>query len=122
MAKADLGTKRLCPNCGAKYYDLHRSPITCPRCGTRFEPMHVARSRQAAAVVPDEEEIEEVEIPADAELISLEEADEEVAGPADEDEEIVATEEVEEDTFLEPDDEAEDDVTDIIGDVDEEER
>ena len=37
MAKADLGTKRLCPSCGARYYDLNHSPIICPRCGTQFE-------------------------------------------------------------------------------------
>ena len=37
MTKAELGTKRLCPNCGARYYDLNHDPIVCPRCGTEFE-------------------------------------------------------------------------------------
>ena len=37
MTKQELGTKRLCAHCGAKFYDLHQSPITCPKCGTIFE-------------------------------------------------------------------------------------
>ncbi len=115
MAKADLGTKRLCPNCGAKYYDLNRSPIICPKCGTQFETPS-GRSR-AAAPVARAEEVEEVEV-VEAEVISLEEADEE-AGAVEGDE---AAAEGEEDVFLEPDEEAEEDVNDIIGDVDEEER
>ena len=34
MAKPGLGTKRLCPHCGAKFYDLDKDPIVCPKCGT----------------------------------------------------------------------------------------
>ena len=32
MAKPELGTKRLCGNCGAKFYDLSKDPIVCPKC------------------------------------------------------------------------------------------
>jgi uncharacterized protein (TIGR02300 family) len=32
MATASLGTKRDCPKCGAKFYDLNASPIVCPKC------------------------------------------------------------------------------------------
>lgn len=124
MTKAELGTKRLCPNCGARYYDLNRDPIICPRCGTRFEVVAATRSRPAAkaAVVP---EPEEAELEKDAiETVTLEEADEEVAGggavKVDGDEEEIEADE--DDTFLADDDEEEDDVEDIVGDVDEEER
>ncbi|MEO8669266.1 MAG: TIGR02300 family protein, partial [Bauldia sp.] len=82
MTKVELGTKRLCPNCGTKYYDLNRSPIVCPKCGTVFAvaaAATAARARaQAAAKAPVEEEEVEV-VPKEAELVSLEEADEEVA-------------------------------------------
>jgi uncharacterized protein (TIGR02300 family) len=37
MTKPELGTKRLCANCSARYYDLNKTPITCPKCGTPFE-------------------------------------------------------------------------------------
>ncbi len=124
MAKADLGTKRHCPNCGAKYYDLNRSPIICPRCGTPFEVPTGRGGRPspaAAAVVV--EEVEEIVPQADVEVISLEEADEEAAGTTEEVEEGEEAEVAGEvaDVFLE-EEEGEDDVTNIIGDVDEEER
>lgn len=124
MTKAELGTKRLCPNCGARYYDLNRDPILCPRCGTEFE-VAVARVRpQTASKPPKEVVAEEAEEAVAVELVSLEEADDEAAEsgavkvPG-------AGEEVEgdDDPFL-PDEEEddEDDVGDIIGGVEEEER
>jgi uncharacterized protein (TIGR02300 family) len=30
--KAGRGTKRVCPSCGSKFYDLNRDPIICPIC------------------------------------------------------------------------------------------
>ena len=36
MAKPELGTKRLCASCGAKFYDLSKDPIVCPKCDTEF--------------------------------------------------------------------------------------
>src|SRR5208337_3521557 len=35
LAVGRLGTKRQCPACGAKYYDLGRKPPTCSRCAAR---------------------------------------------------------------------------------------
>ena len=121
MAKADLGAKRTCPNCGAKYYDLNRSPIICPRCGTEFV-VPTSRSRAPAGVAVKAEEVEEIAVEG-AEIISLEEADAEAAGAPEEEEgdELPATPEAGEDVFLEPE-EGEEDVAGIIGDVDEEER
>ena len=36
--KADRGTKRTCQNeeCGSRFYDLNRDPITCPACNTVY--------------------------------------------------------------------------------------
>ncbi|MEJ0096819.1 MAG: TIGR02300 family protein [Bauldia sp.] len=127
MAKAQLGTKRICPNCGARYYDLNHNPIICPRCGTRFEVAAApTRARAAPAkVVPEEVEVE-IDVKDPVEVVSLEEADDEAAaagavkveGVEDDEEEIEKEEE--DDTFLAEEDE-EDDVEDIIGDVDDEE-
>ena len=50
MAKPELGTKRLCPGCGAKFYDLSKDPIVCPKCDTVFVAAPVvSRSRPDAA-------------------------------------------------------------------------
>jgi hypothetical protein len=35
MTKPELGTKRMCASCGARFYDLLHSPITC-RSGRAF--------------------------------------------------------------------------------------
>jgi uncharacterized protein (TIGR02300 family) len=53
MTKPELGTKRLCAHCGAKFYDLHHSPITCPKCDTLIEAAQVSsRWRTEAARAP----------------------------------------------------------------------
>ncbi|MEP3429722.1 MAG: TIGR02300 family protein, partial [Roseibium sp.] len=61
MAKPELGTKRLCPGCGSKYYDLNREPVTCPKCGTVFETVMTSRAAKAAKVEEKAQEDEEEE-------------------------------------------------------------
>ena len=80
MAKPDLGTKRLCAGCGAKFYDLNRTPIVCPKCETEFVPVVVApRTRpDAPKPVPVAETI--VPETTDAEFVSLEDAEAEEQG------------------------------------------
>jgi uncharacterized protein (TIGR02300 family) len=133
VAKPELGNKHQCQNCGARFFDLNKSPIRCPKCETVCQdtplPLvahHAAGSRlraksrfRTAAVADDEEP------PAGAEtvLVSLVEADageDKVAVVADDDVEIEAGDE----TFLEEDEEDADDVGDLIdGEIgDEEER
>jgi len=66
LAKTDLGEKQLCPNCGAKFYDLRKRPATCPKCATAFDPSEEGvrsrrgRGRVAAhdAGYDDDEELE----------------------------------------------------------------
>jgi len=48
MAKPELGTKRVCVACGARFYDLTRQPATCPKCGTE-QPAEQPRARRPAA-------------------------------------------------------------------------
>jgi uncharacterized protein (TIGR02300 family) len=126
VAKPELGTKRLCPSCGTKYYDLNRDPILCPKCGTVFEASALpVRPEKASKVVPVDEEVETEEDTGDVEIVTLEEADAEAGGedvPEIEDEEIADIDAGdEEDTFLEEEDEG-DDVTDIVGGVEDEEE
>ena len=124
MAKPDLGTKRLCGSCGAKFYDLGKDPIVCPKCETVFHPVVATRSRGgAAAAAPVAPLVPEAEVPeaAEVELVSLEEADAEAEGGKKEaavegEEEVeVADDAADDSTFLETDEDEGDDVTDIIG-------
>lgn len=137
MAKTELGTKRVCQSCGAKFYDLAKDPITCPKCGAIYViAMPVSRSGRPAAAVAaaavGTAAVDDADARADgAEIISLEDADAEVAGgkskgknkgiidPELESEEDVEVEgdDDEDDTFLVTDEEEEGgDVSDIIGD------
>ncbi len=133
MAKVDLGTKRIDPETGRKFYDLNKDPIVSPYTGiayprSAFEtPAKAPRPSTAkAAVVADEED--EVEVEKDAETVSLEEADEEAgasgAVKADgvDDDIDAADDDEEDDTFLaDEEDDEEEAVEDIVGDVDDEE-
>ncbi|MFV3127562.1 TIGR02300 family protein [Niveispirillum sp. KHB5.9] len=47
MAKPEWGIKRICPNCGGRYYDMQKNPPTCPSCGTVFDPEALLKSRRA---------------------------------------------------------------------------
>jgi len=134
VAKAELGTKRLCASCGAKFYDLSKDPITCPKCSAVFQIVTVAprgRPDAAAAARAAAVPVQEVEAPetTDAEFVSLEEADAEAQGkkaPADpaaeSDDDIEIDESLDDAAFIPEEEEDNEDVTDIIGDVTNEEE
>ena len=46
LIKPDLGTKRVCPSCAARFYDLQKRPIECPKCAFAFEPDALLRQRR----------------------------------------------------------------------------
>jgi uncharacterized protein (TIGR02300 family) len=138
VAKPELGTKRLCAGCGAKFYDLSKDPITCPKCGTVFEVVvpvtrggrgeaaAAAAAAAAASRAQAKETAEELPENADVELVSLEDADAESEGKkgdaAAEGEDDIEIEETEEAPFIEETEEGDDDVTDIIGEGREDEE
>ncbi len=61
MASPELGSKQLCPNCQAKFYDLGRRPAVCPKCSTAFDPEEAVKSRRnrARSTTPDYEDTDE---------------------------------------------------------------
>jgi uncharacterized protein (TIGR02300 family) len=128
LAKPDLGTKRVCPSCTARFYDLQKRPIECPKCAFTFEPEALLKQRRtrvpepapkaAPVIVADDEEAEETEDEeVEEEAAEVEEAVEVVEAPieADPDAENEDGEPVVADTA-----EAEDDFEDEIEDDDEE--
>ena len=139
MAKSDLGTKRICPTTGKKFYDLNKNPVISPYTGevVRIAPIApiapprtradaAARARAAAAASAAEATPEPVEA---EELMPLEEADAEentgnvkaVVPESEDDIEIDETIEDDDDdddsTVITDEEEGDEDVTDIIGDV-----
>ncbi len=53
LAAARLGTKRQCLACGAKYYDLGRTPPTCSRCGAEAGSKVTAEAPPPAPAAPE---------------------------------------------------------------------
>lgn len=128
MAKPDLGTKRVCPDTGRKFYDLNKNPVISPYTGkvvpiaapaparARPEPAPATRAAAAAeSIVPET---------ADAEFVSLEDAEAEQQGKkpaaaegaaAGEEEEVEMDESLDDAAFIEEQEEGDTDVTDIIG-------
>jgi uncharacterized protein (TIGR02300 family) len=131
VAKSELGTKRVCPDTGRKFYDLNKTPVVSPYTGKivpiAATPARAARPETAPVarpVVPEEAEI--VPEAAEAEFVSLEEAETEQQGgkkpaPAEaaaegEEEEVEIDESLDDAAFIEEEEEGDEDVTDIIGD------
>jgi len=128
VAKSELGTKRVCPDTGRKFYDLNKNPVISPYTGKIVPIAAPARARPETApvartVAPAEADL--VPEAAETELVSLEEAEAEQQGkakpaaPADaeaEDEEVEMDESLDDAAFIEEEEEGDEDVTDIIGD------
>jgi uncharacterized protein (TIGR02300 family) len=50
MVKPEWGTKRTCPKCSTRFYDLGKDdPVHCIECGTDFVPDPVLKSKQPLA-------------------------------------------------------------------------
>lgn len=124
MARPELGTKRVCPTTGRKFYDLNKDPIISPYTGQvvvlAAAPLLRGRPEAVAPRAADKTEDDNDLDPAtDAELISLEEADDEASAAktvVGDDDIDVEDDPATDDTFLEEDEDENDDVTDLIGD------
>src|SRR6202007_1737455 len=92
VAKPEWGTKRICPSCGTRYYDLLREPVICPKCTTPFDPEAFLKSRRARPAAPAEKELQ----PIGAEELDAELEPEEAEVVEGEEEEAVPLEETEE--------------------------
>jgi len=47
MVKPEWGSKRTCPKCGERFYDLgNEDPVTCIECGNEWTPEPVLKSKQ----------------------------------------------------------------------------
>ena len=134
MAKPELGTKRVCPETGRKFYDLNKDPVVSPYTG-KIVPVEapVVRGRPEPVAARSAAPVEEAPAPEqqDAEFVSLEEADAEAQGAkkpaetteADIEEDVEIDESLDDAAFIEEQEEEDADVTDIIGgDIENEEE
>src|SRR5690349_24811905 len=76
LVKADLGTKRVCPSCGSRFYDLQKRPIECPKCAFTFEPEALLKQRRTRVPEPPPKVVEVPEPEAEDEEVEEAEAEE----------------------------------------------
>src|SRR4051812_9141608 len=59
MVKPEWGTKRTCPKCGTRFYDLGKEdPVTCINCGIAWDPEPVLKSKQPLPFDVPKKEVE----------------------------------------------------------------
>ncbi|WP_421855110.1 TIGR02300 family protein [Oricola sp.] len=140
MAKPELGTKRICPETGRKFYDLNKDPIISPYTGKSYplsffdDTKSETIEEKAEETTKEKAEIEEEDDSAGPEVVSLEDAEEDensqddanmpdLGDNTDDELDVDLDDDDDDDTFLANDDEDDnDDVSDIIdvgGDDDE---
>src|SRR2546430_1114642 len=85
LAKPELCTKRVDPETGRKFYDLNKDPIVSPYTGKSYPRSYFEEGKISA--IEEDEEVAAKEIDAEeeegAEIVALEDADEETKGGAD---------------------------------------
>ncbi len=132
MVDKSLGTKRTCPNCEARFYDLNKDPIECPKCHYTFTVEPILPSKQDHEAKPDEaasepvEEVAEEMVSEDVELAAEDvdevEADADVDVDLEEvDVDVDVTVDPDENAFLEEDDAPVDDIIPTAIEKDDEE-
>ena len=123
VANLERGTKRQCLYCGTKFYDLNHDPILCPSCGKVFVFNAVkAPARPVPEVKKEEAEVvDTAAVEAGAEVISLDDAEEEEGDDIPDVEDVEVDDELggdDEDVFLEQDDDEDDDIDFSVKDDD----
>ncbi len=98
-APASRGLKRICTSCGTRFYDMDKRPILCPSCGVEFSGDAKLKARRTRALVEDtaarpvEEEAPEKDVEIigrDADVVGLEDVEEDNGDESDDDAEIGA--------------------------------
>ncbi|WP_336293685.1 TIGR02300 family protein [Bartonella sp. CB169] len=117
MAKQDLGTKRIDPETGKKFYDLNRDPIVSPYTGISYPRSYF---EVAAAEANSEEDVDTEELDTALEKSAFMLLEEDVDDAKDDDLPDLENSDVDlgddDDTFLSHDEDDEnDDVADILG-------
>ncbi len=111
MAKAEWGTKRVCPKCSAKFYDLKKKPATCPACAHSFDPeAPVKKAAKPKAAEKPAPKVEQPEVVDDEPATGLPEIEDlEIIDDMDDLDEVEEVEDIKEHSVVDADDENEDD-------------
>ena len=85
MVKPEWGTKRECPKCGTRFYDLNKDdPVTCIECGEEWNPEPVLKSKQPIPFEDEDKKKKDAEADSDLADDDLEDIDEDDDSPDNE--------------------------------------
>ena len=111
---ADRGMKRICASCGTKFYDFGKLPVICPSCKAEFTgEVQIKSRRSRSSIAPDTVRRDEIEAKNNRAM-------------ADEDDDTISLDDLDEggddfDDDLDIDDiedDEDDDLSDLDGDID----
>ena len=89
MANPEWGTKRTCPKCGERFYDLGKEdPVTCIACGEVWTPEPILKTKQPIVI---EKAAEPEESKEDEDDIDLDDEDLDNVSLDDDDDDEVST-------------------------------
>lgn len=115
MAKSELGTKRIDPETGKKFYDLNRDPIVSPYTGISYPRSYFETPSEHHEEPEESDEGQDITLEK-PDFISLDDVDEEgkddLPDLGDDDDVDLGDDD---DAFLPDDDDEDDDVSGIIG-------
>lgn len=116
VVKPEWGTKRICQECGTKFYDMRRPDIICPKCEAAFDATPPKARRVPAAAKAPVEARKPAPKPAldeDLDLADEDDSDlEDIEDVGDDDDDVDDEEDVIEDTADLGDDD--DDMAEVI--------
>lgn len=129
MNKPELGVKRDCPSCGARFYDLNRAPAHCPKCEHEFTPEALLKPRkrredeaapgEAAPKPASETSLGDADRESEAAKSKRKPALDQGGGEGEDELDIedidVDIDDDDDDTLLEEEEDDEDGVSDIVG-------
>jgi len=93
-ASNPMGLKRICTNCGARFYDMNNRPIICPSCDTEFTGEVKLKSRRGRT--PAVEKKADTAAVKEAEKKTVDESDDDDLEEEDDGVEVVSLDDVDE--------------------------
>ena len=106
------GLKRICSNCGNRFYDLNKRPIICPSCETEFTGEMKVKSRRSRTATTDDETQGLVK---QKTAINDDDSDDD---EIEDDDDTIRLDDLDEDDDADDDDDIDLDIDDDLGDLD----
>jgi hypothetical protein len=76
LGQVDLGEKLTCSSCGARFYDLNKTPALCPKCGAENQRPKVSKTKKVAAAPKPVKEAPKAAADADGDTDDVEDDEE----------------------------------------------